>query len=103
MYLERLSQAYVEGEWRFERARHELLAIHLEPHVDSNRADWRSVAHAEADGAAQLAQIEVGRSPEDVAGIEEPDEPEAAEHRSPQLAVEDDYRVAADREAVAID
>ena len=52
---ERLPQADVQRASAISRAAGELVAVHLEPDVDADRSDRRSVADAEADGAAQLA------------------------------------------------
>src|SRR6267143_2649815 len=79
----------------FENARHELARREVEPELDANRTDGRSVMDAEAGGRTQVGQAHTARAREDVAGIDEGDSGEALRRADTQLRVEHDLAVSA--------
>src|SRR4051794_32595288 len=74
------------------------LAIELEADVESNRTDGRTIAQAEPGGRPSLVELDLRHPVEDVAAVQEHGGAEIAPHRHSQLAVEQQQRIAAERE-----
>ena len=70
---ESLPQRNVQHVTPFESARGQFATIELEPHVDADGADRRSITKAESGRATQLSQVQIPGAKKDVARVEEPD------------------------------
>ena len=79
------------------------MTVDLEPDIETNRSERRLVAHAAPDRIPQVAEIQVAHRPEHVPRVDESDRAEAAGDRRPQLGIEDDQAVAANRHAVLVE
>ena len=80
----------------------------LEAEIEAKWSERRLVADAESDRASQVGKIHLARPEKHVARVDEANDTElvreaAGQHRHPELAVEDDRRVAANREAFRVD
>src|SRR5690606_9910389 len=98
-----LAQTDVQDRARLQLAGPKPLAVQLEADVHANRPDRRLIPQAHAGRRLQPAEREVGDVAEHVARVDEAHRAEPAPYRDAQLAVEDRDRVAAGREAVAVD
>ena len=80
----------------------ELAAIELEPEIEPDRTDRRSITQPEAHGAEEVRDVEVAAASEHVAGVDEEGGADVPPHRRAKLCVQDHRRVAADRESLGL-
>src|SRR5216117_2817272 len=74
------------------------LRVDLEAHIEPDRPDRRLVAEAKPDRGPQLAELDVGRVGEHVAGVDEPHPLNPPVERAAELDVENRLRISPDRE-----
>src|SRR3989442_1492966 len=86
-----------------ERVQRNRPAVDLESVVDPERTEGRFPSDAEADRRAQRCQIDVARTREDVAAVDEADGADAPSQRLAQLRVEDDQAVAPECKPVFVE
>src|SRR6185436_18061294 len=81
-----------------EDAGHELARLEIEPELDANRADRRTIVDTESGRRAKIGQAQIARVREDIARVQKGDCRESLQQVDAQLGVQHHLAVATLRE-----